>query len=332
MRTSVQLTGSEIFNRKSTTHRGFPAPTGILGSNPAEQFRAAIASSGLIPPETIEGDGKIHRFSSSGRRGDDSGWYLLHLDGVAAGSFGCWREGASQTWCAKADSAMTTEERETHRQRIKAMRAQREADEMARQQVHADEAADRWRWASAQCQHPYLIRKGVQAHRIKQDGGVLLIPLRDTTGTLHSLQTIDPDGEKRFRGRMRGCYHAIGDRTDGVLIVCEGYATGASIHEATGRAVAVAFNAGNLEPVAAALHQVYPALTLVLAADDDHLTPGNPGMTKARAAALAVGGFVVMPQFLAGRPDKATDFNDLHQLAGTGAVRACFAEILDAVC
>jgi putative DNA primase/helicase len=141
---------------------------------------------------------------------------------------------------------------------------------------------------------------------------------------LHSLQVIDPEGGKRFQpgGRIKGCYHAIG-KPEGVLIVCEGYATGASIHEATGYAVAVAFNAGNLESVALALHQKYPALQLIMAADDDWKTPGNPGMTKATQAARAVGGRVAVPTFPADRPVKATDFNDLHQLAGLDAVRAC---------
>lgn len=299
---------------------------------PIDHFRSAIEAAGLTPPDDIQDDGALHRFSTGNRRGDQSGWYLLHTDGIAAGTFGCWRAGLHSTWCAKADSAMTAAEREAHRQRIKTMRAQREAAESARQQQEADKAIDRWQSASTQCEHPYLERKGVRAHRIRQAGDVLLIPLRDTAGTLHSLQTITPDGDKRFRGRMRGCYHAIGGKPLGRIVVCEGYATGASIHEATGEAVAVAFNAGNLMPVATALHRAHPDLVLLLAADDDHLTPGNPGLSAARNTALAVGGFVVVPRFPAGRPDKATDFNDLHQLAGTGAVRACFTEILEAVC
>ena len=126
---------------------------------------------------------------------------------------------------------------------------------------------------------------------------------------------------------MKDCYHAIEGKPAGLLVVAEGYATGASIHEATGWPVAVSFNAGNFGPVAVALHKAYPALMLVMAADDDHQTPGNPGMTAAKQAALAVGGFVVPPRFPAGRPPKATDLNDLAALAGLGAVRACFLEI-----
>ena len=153
--------------------------------------------------------------------------------------------------------------------------------------------------------------------------------MRDTAGALHSLQTITSEGDKRFHpgGRVKGCYHAIGGKPCNLLVITEGYATGASIHEATGLPVAVSFNAGNIGPVAVALHKDYADLMLVMAADDDHLTPGNPGLTAAKQAALAVGEIVVVPQFPTHRPEKATDFNDLAALAGLSAVRACFSEI-----
>ena len=302
-------------------------------SDPIEHFRLAIAAAGLEAPDSIHPDGAIHRFSTNGKRGDDSGWYMLHTDGTAAGAFGCWRAGLQSSWCAKSDIAMTDTEREAHRQRIAAMKAQREADTQATQQQASQTAAALWQEAApAPAAHEYLTRKRIKPHGAKFDGHRLLIPLRDTAGTLHSLQTIAPDGEKRFMpgGRVKGCYHSIG-KPGSVLIVCEGYATGASIHETTGHAVAVAFNAGNLEAVALALRAKYPALKIIVAADDDHLTDGNPGMTKATAAAQAVRGLVAVPSFPAGRPDKATDFNDLHQLAGAQAVKACIEAAIESV-
>ena len=299
----------------------------IVMNNTVDEFRRAILATLGYAPDDILDDGAIHRFSTNGQRGDKSGHYVYHPDGTAAGAYGCWRAGIQSTWCAKSDTAMTPAERDDHRQRIKAMRAQRDADEAARLAHEAGNAGTRWQAAGPAAGHPYLVRKGVRAYGIRQDGQTLLIPLRDTVGNLHSLQTITPDGDKRFKGRMKGCYHAIGGKPTDRLIVCEGYATGASIHEAIGWPVAVSFNAGNFGPVAVALHKKYPDLLLVLAADDDHQTPGNPGMTAAKQAALAVGGFVVHPQFPAGRPDKATDFNDLAGLAGLSAVRACFLEI-----
>jgi len=293
-------------------------------NDPIEQFKEAIGSAGLTPPDTIINDGKIHRFSASGKPRGQSGWYSMHTDGIPAGAFGDWREGFTQTWCAKSDNSMTEAEREANRQRINAMQVQRETDAAQRHQAAATDAAQRFKAATVCTQHDYLTRKNIKPHGVTIEGDKLLIPMRDTSGTLHSLQTIAPDGSKLFMpgGRVKGCYHSIG-KPNGSVIVCEGYATGASIHECTGDAVAVAFNAGNLEAVAVALRAKYPTLTMIVAADDDHQTAGNPGMAKATEAAKAVAGFLAVPIFPAQRPDKATDFNDLHQLAGPHAVKVC---------
>ena len=306
----------------------------IAMNNTLDEFRQAITSAGLEAPDDIHGDGAIHRFSPSGQGSDKPAWYMLHMDGVPAGAFGDWRSGLQSSWCSKSDKAMTPVELADHRQRVKAMQAQREADLLTTQQQASETALQRFNEATPCTQHAYTGMKGAQCHGVRIDAaGALLIPLRDTAGQLHSLQTITPNGEKRFHpgGRVKGCYHAIG-KPDGRIIVCEGYATGASSHEATGDAVAVAFNAGNLEAVALALHRKYPQVTIVIAADDDWRTDGNPGMSAAKSAALTVGGFIVVPQFPADRPAKATDFNDLAALAGLDAVRACFSEMEALAC
>lgn len=289
-----------------------------------DQFRQAIEAAGLLTPAEIHDDGKLHRFSTNGKRGDDSGWYVLHGDGIAAGSFGCWRSGVQSTWCAKADGDMNEAERHAFRERVRAMQRQRETEQEQSHAQAAISAATLLARSEPVARHAYLTAKGIKAHGSRSDGERLIIPLRDTAGTLHSVQTIGPNGDKRFHpgGRVSGCYFGIG-KPDGRLIVCEGFATGASIHECTGHAVAVAFNAGNLESVAVALRAKYPALAVTIAADDDHLTAGNPGLTKATAAACAVNGGLAVPVFPVDRPDKATDFNDLHRLAGADAVRQC---------
>lgn len=289
-----------------------------------DQFKTAMLQAGLTPPTEIIDDGKLHRFNTTGKPRDESGWYVLHTDGIAAGVFGDWREGFSQTWCSNSDKAMTDSERQAHRERIKAMQAQREADLAQRQQQAGQDAAQRWALASSCTQHAYLTRKGIKPHGVKIEGNNLLIPMRSTDGKLHSVQTIATDGSKLFMpgGRVKGCYFSIG-KPDGGIVVCEGFATGASIFEATGSAVAIAFNAGNVLDVAAALREKYPALKITIAADDDHLTPSNPGLTKGRAAALAVNGYLATPEFFDHeRSDKDTDFNDLHRLAGLAAVKA----------
>ena len=269
-------------------------------SDPIELFRLQIAAAGLEPPFNIIPDGAIHRFSTSGKRGDDSGWYMLHIDGIAAGAFGCWRSGLQSTWCAKSDNAMTAVERIAHHERIKAVQRQREDDLTLRQQLAAADALKRWTAATPCTQHDYLTSKGIQPHGVKIEGDKVLISMRDTAGTVHSLQTIAQDGTKMFMsgGRVKGCYYGIG-KPNCALIVCEGFATGASIYECTAHAVAVAFNAGNLEAVAVALRSKYPILKIIIAADDDHQTPGNPGITKATAAAQTTGAFVAVPVFTA---------------------------------
>lgn len=295
-----------------------------------DQFAQAIEAAGLVPPDAIHADGQLHRFSATGKRNDRAGWYVLHADGLAAGVFGCWRTGLTETWCSKAEGTLTQAERDTMRQRVREAQAQRDAVTQQRQQQAQATATERWETALPAGQHPYLAAKGIQPYNLRADGSTLLVPMRDTSGTVHSLQTITATGEKRFMagGRVRGCYHSVGC-PDVAIVVGEGMATMHSVRAATGLAVAAAFSASNLEPVARALRRKFPALPILLAADDDHATEGNPGLTAARAAALAVGGLVVVPQFPANRPRKATDFNDLYQLAGADAVRACFAEVLE---
>ena len=266
-----------------------------------DQFRQAITTAGLTPPDLIHGDGSLHRYSTDGKPNHKNGWYFLHLDGIPWGEAGDWSVNGGEPvchWCAKSDTQMTQAERETQRQRNAAMKAQQAAAKAVEQKSAATAAAKRLAAAAICNQHAYTSGKGVQPHGAKIEGGNLLIPMHDSAGNLCSLQTITPDGTKMFMlgGRVKGCYFGIG-KPKGALIVCEGFATGASIHECTGHAVAIAFNAGNLESVALALRTKYPALKIIIAADDDAQTAGNPGLAKATAAAQAVGGWLAVPVF-----------------------------------
>lgn len=128
--------------------------------------------------------------------------------------------------------------------------------------------------------------------------GSIAVPLRDAEGKLWSLQAINDQGTKLFPkyGRKSGCFHLVCSVEDSdVLAVAEGYATAATVHMATEWPVVVAVDSGNLLPVARTLRELYPQVRLVIAGDDDPTKPGNPGRTKAEAAALAVGGLAVFP-------------------------------------
>lgn len=301
-------------------------------STPEQAFQECIEAAGLTPPYEVVADGQIHRFSSHGGSDDDAGWYVLHGGDVAVGVFGCWRVGRKWNWCNKSTSGMTPQELDAHQDRVKSLKALRDSEQAQRNASAAYAATILFEAATPCISHPYLTTKGVQAYAIRQAGDNLLIPLCDSTGKLHSLQTITPDGSKRFHtgGRVKGCFHGLRGSA-GVLLICEGYATGASLHEATGYAVAVAFNAGNLEMVALDLRAQFPDVNIVISADDDYQTEGNPGMTKARSAAAAVGGYLAVPDFGANRPTKATDFNDLHQLSGLQEVKRCIDAALSSV-
>jgi putative DNA primase/helicase len=295
-----------------------------MTSDHIAQFRAAIERAGLPPPDKIVDDGVLHRFATNGKATDDAGWYVLHDDGIPAGAFGNWRTGASETWRADVGRRASPQEEAARRARVEVIQRERGAEYALHRAEAREKAAAIWRAARpAPDDLAYLLAKGVRAHGLRVHDGALIIPMRDGQ-ELQSLQFIASDGEKRFLagGRVSGCYFPIG-KPDGALCIAEGYATGASIHEATGYAVAVAFNAGNLVAAARALGRKFPELRIILCADDDAKTEGNPGLTKAREAAQAVGGFLAAPDFGENRPDDATDFNDLHRHAGLEAVRAC---------
>lgn len=216
----------------------------------------------------------------------------------------------------------------------------------------ASEAAALWVEACETGESAYLTRKGIQPYGVRfAGGGWLLVPVRDAAGKLCNLQRIAPDKpthgstDKLFLkdGRKSGLWHMVGNvgstegngAAPGVLLVAEGYATAASLHEATGRPVAVAFDAGNLAHVAKALRTLYPAALLVVCGDDDvqtfARTGNNPGRDKATAAARAVRGLTVFPD---GLPDGGSDFNDLHQhhggAVGLEAVRCIVEGAIDA--
>lgn len=300
--------------------------------NAITQFHDAIQAAGLTPPDVIEADGKLRRFTSNGKRGDDAGWYLLHGDGIPAGSFGDWRTGFTQNWRADIGRKLTHAEETAHRAKVETMRRERETEKVRGHAKAAAKAANLWGKAHTD-DHPYLSRKNIKAHGARVLGGLLVIPIRDG-GMIHSLQFIGLDGGKNFLtdGRVAGCYFSIGNTVGAAaLCIAEGFATGATIHEATGYPAAVAFNAGNLLAVAKALREKFPDLTLIICADDDYQKDDNTGLIKATEAARSVGALLAVPDFGANRPDKATDFNDLAAHCGLEAVERAVAGVMASV-
>jgi putative DNA primase/helicase len=284
-------------------------------------FREAIEAAGLTPPEHIE-PGTFHRFPGAGKGASNrAGWCKLFDDGEG-GQFGDWSTGLSETWQARKPA----NEAERRRWAAEIAKARQEADRQ-RQQAKAEaakESAKVWNKAKPMpIDHPYLVAKGIEPHGTRIDGARLVIPIRNAAGEIRSLQRIDGEGNKRFHpgGEISGNYYPIG-QPDGLVVVAEGFATAASIRQATGHAVAVAFSAGNLQPVAEAIRAKVPEAQIIIAADDDRDTGGNPGIAKATEAAAAVGGKVA-------KPGQRGDFNDLARAKGLEAVATAFEAVKD---
>lgn len=234
-----------------------------------------------------------------------------------------------------------TPEARAQREAERKAQAEREAAAIERGHRQAQTQAQKiWGNAIAHAPHLYLGRKLVKAHGVRFEavGAAfnLLVPLRDADGTLWNLQRIQPDGTKLFlkNGRKSGLWHLIHAPMDstteggsepvaGVLLVAEGYATAASLHEATGYPVAVAFDAGNLVPVCLALRLRYPDARILICADNDsqtHAKTGhNTGVESAHKAAGLVGAMVCIPD---GLEATESDFNDLAVRMGVDVVRA----------
>jgi putative DNA primase/helicase len=281
-------------------------------TDPIAAFREAMQDAGFNPPADIV-PGKFHRFSANGKRKDTAGFCKL-FDDMRGGIYGDFREGVTHEWQAAKPASLSPAERAAYRQAIEAAKAERERQLTELAAAAAAKAEAIWNEAElANDNHPYLQRKQIKAHIARLSRDALVVPIRDNAGALHSLQFIQPDGSKRFLtgGAIRGHYCGIG-KPNGKLFVAEGFATAASIFEATGTACAVAFNAGNLEPVAVNLRTRFPDAEIVICADNDTNTPGNPGITKANRAAAVAQAQVIAPD--------TGDFNDMALQAGPEAV------------
>jgi putative DNA primase/helicase len=287
----------------------------------SEDFRAALRAAGLDYAGEIIADGKLHRFKAKGDHNRNS-WFVLHPGTPAAGAFGCWKLGFKEPWCDRSGNLSQAEWNEVCR-RWEAAEREREKAETERHAQARRTAAWIFTRARPAKSHPYLERKGVKpCGEVREYRGALALSLRDASGELHSLQFIGRDGSKRFLtgGKIAGCFFTISDQPGGALVICEGYATGASIHAATGGAVICALNCHNLMTVAKAMREKYPSREVIICADNDQFTAGNPGLTAATEAAHAIQAKLAMPIF-ADASNQPTDFNDLHQKEGIASVK-----------
>ena len=280
-------------------------------------FHDVLGQHGLIPEE-IFADGTLHRCPTEGKPHKQNGAYIAHLDKPATLWWCNWETDDQGTFCAEEKRTLSVPELSAWRERQQSVQRQREA-ECTKRHAEAVQQA-RQEWSSARVcdpNHPYLRRKGITAlEGIRQArDGALLVPVLDTANNLQSLQRIYPDGTKRFLmgGKVSGSQFIIQGQPEKPVAVCEGFATGASIHLATGWTVCVAFSANNLATVAKSIKERLSDKTIIICGDND-----ETGRKKSEEAAQAANAQLVLPQFISGN---GTDFNDLHQIEGIEAVR-----------
>ena len=321
--------------------------------SPEQEFSDLLKSVGChVTGDHPVMDGQKHRISIEGdKQSEKSGFYVGHVDGHPAGYIKNNRTGVEIKWKSKGYSLSPDQ------------KAAMQAELVVKQEARAAENANHQQEAAIRVSKklaelmpvvtatPYLQAKGIEPQPgifTDKENQTTCIPATDENGKLWTLQYIQEDGTKRFarNSRKEGCFHAIGGldaiAAAPVIVISEGYATAVSVSEALGFSTVAAFDAGNLEAVARALHEKFPDKPIVIAGDDDQhleIMQGiNPGKTKAMSAAKAVNGIAVFPIFAPNEqerdPKKFTDFNDLatNSELGAGGVKRQVKSIVDHVC
>jgi putative DNA primase/helicase len=274
--------------------------------SPIDEFRDAMLNSIGTAPDSIVGDGILHRFKIDGKL---NGAYVLHLDGRPAGYFEDFKQGIKQTWksSSKLQPLSQTARQERDRQRF-IKEFERQSKEADKHNGAAERAFQIWSSAKpAPANHPYLVKKGIKPYgvRVGSDNR-LIVPLVDKSQSLTSLQFIGETGEKRFLpgGKKSGCFYPVANDPAGpidTVLICEGFATASSLHETSDYLTIVALDAGNLKDVALVIRNIYPDAKIIICGDNDL---NGIGQAKAGEAALAVGGYVSIP------PVAGQDWND----------------------
>lgn len=262
-------------------------------------FADALNQHGLNPRGVVA-DGKFHRFDAA-KKGKKAGYYKLSPEGF--GVFGDWSTGIQHKFSKQGVEKMSAAERQQlERQYKEAMRKGVERTKNA-QEAAAKKSQEAYVKATECTQHDYLSRKGIKSHiaKLAYDGR-LIIPIYNADNVIVNVQYINRAGKKLFLkdGKKADCRATIcGDKK--TIFIAEGFATAASIHEATGCETVIAFDCGNLLSVARVCRKIYGQDALIVIAGDND----EQGTTKAHEAAQEISAIVKIPTGING-----SDWND----------------------
>lgn len=275
------------------------------------------------------------------KAGQTSGWYKIHTDGVPVCLFQNWRTGDGvQKLVAPSTKIDMSIDLEKVKVNTEAMAAKLSSQEEATKQLHAEVAKnvqERLAVYKESERTEYIQNKGIPVFKgvYATNRGATVVPLSDIDGNVKTMQTILPTGTKMFEkgGELKGSMHVINADNladaKGGIVVCEGFATGATIREATNGhfGVVCAMTSHNLLDVAKAVSKKYPDKPLIIAGDNDRFNVnGNVGRLTAEAVAKELGAKVVIPEFQ--ENDRGSDFNDLKKSEGLDKVKEVFRQVL----
>lgn len=321
----------------------------MVYTNNIDSFISAIQDTGIKAPETVVADGQFHRFSSNGKPNDKAGYYILfsNPNGLMAGIFGCWRLQEEHRWSSKSKSTLSLEDKLT----IQQLQEKAKARLQEKAKLRSDYAASIIKSAEpAKPDHAYAKRKNsipTYGALWKNDilcseffdspestgklKDVLIIPLYDKEGSVISVQAITGDGSKFFMsgGLTKGGMFTFKGETDNVYIV-EGYATAATVFDATGKTVVCAFNANNLLVVAPIVKELFPDSKIIVAADNDAIKESAGKGNKGKAVAEKLFESEALPYSMPTFDSIAdgTDWNDYACIHGNESVTKALSDNL----
>lgn len=265
--------------------RWMEKPRELTEGDILSQFADALRDAGLVLDGPPIMDGNWHRtpVDSAKNAKAKQGAYIGNIgDGNKEKPNGFIQNkltGFERSWSARG-IFLTPEQRAEFDRAARESAAKRAEDVAASQEKAAEGALKRWKALKPAERHAYLERKHVDAFGVRVDRDSLVIPIQDAEGKLWSLQDIPADSNlsKLYvkNGRKTGCFHVIGDLQDASAVgFAEGYATGASVHMATGMPMVIVFDSGNISSVMGALAPAIEGKEKVICGDDDVLPPGR---------------------------------------------------------
>ena len=281
--------------------------------NKVQNFRQQMADHNLDPEEIIP-DATIHRFPTWGDSvGEASGSYWHN------GNFGWFQDWRTMEKPEVVKGKLSKADQEALKGSFTGVN-----NKVSRKSLEAG-IRRIWKAGTEPDGHPYLKKKGITApSEVKQHDGCLVIPVFSTDNKLHGLQRINTNGRKKFLAGTRKKGHFFSITGNETFIICEGFSTGVSLHKATGAGVVVAFDAGNLLPVARKISKKVDPQNILIAGDNDLSNGKNIGAEMAENAGRDIGCRVMLPRFQSPNGKKTTDFNDLHRIEGLDAVKEQF--------